>query len=53
MTVAALPEVELDVDALPVNAAVIVPAVKLPEASRKTIVEAVFADAAVIVALLA
>ena len=30
-------------DAVPVKAAVIVPAVKLPEASRATMVEAVFA----------
>ena len=31
------------VDAFPLNVAVIVPALKLPEASRATIVEAVFA----------
>jgi hypothetical protein len=35
-----------DVDALPVNAAVMVPALKLPDASRLTIVDAVFVDAA-------
>lgn len=38
--------------AVPVNAAVIVPAVKLPEASRATIALAVFADAAVVAELL-
>lgn len=53
VAVAAFPEVLLDVLALPLNAAVIVPAEKLPEASRKTIVEAVLAVAAVMVALLA
>ena len=41
------------VEALPLNVAVIVPAEKLPEASRRTIVEAVLAVAAVIVALFA
>jgi len=41
------------VEALPLKVAVIVPAEKLPEASRKTIVDAVLAVAAVIVALLA
>ena len=35
----------LAVEAVPVNEAVIVPAAKLPEASRMTIVETVFADA--------
>ena len=44
---------DVAVEALPLNVAVIVPALKLPEASRKTIVEAVFAVAAVIVALFA
>ena len=39
--------------ALPFKAAVIVPALKLPDASRRTMVEAVLAVAAVIVALLA
>jgi hypothetical protein len=43
VAVAALPVVELDVVALPDKAAVIVPALKLPEASRATMVEAVFA----------
>ena len=43
VAVAALPVVELEVVALPLRAAVIVPAEKLPEASRNTIVEAVFA----------
>ena len=33
----------LDVDALPLKAAVIVPALKLPDASRATIVDAVLA----------
>jgi hypothetical protein len=42
VAVAALPEVLLDVVALPLNAAVIVPALKLPEASRATSVETVF-----------
>jgi len=41
---------EVAVEAFPLKAAVIVPAEKLPDASRKTIVEAVFAVAAVIVA---
>ena len=40
---AAFPVVELDVVALPDRAAVIVPAVKFPEASRATMVDAVFA----------
>jgi hypothetical protein len=44
---------DVAVEALPDNAAVIVPAEKLPEASRRTMVEAVFAVAAVIVALFA
>ena len=44
---------EVAVEALPDNVAVIVPALKLPEASRKTIVEAVLAVAAVMVALFA
>jgi len=39
--------------ALPFKAAVIVPALKLPDASRRTMVEPVLAVAAVIVALLA
>ena len=39
--------------ALPFKAAVIVPALKLPDASRRTMVEAVLAVAAVMVALLA
>ena len=47
------PVVELEVVALPDNAAVIVPAEKFPEASRSTIVEAVLAVAAVMVALFA
>jgi hypothetical protein len=42
VAVAALPEVELDVVALPLSVAVIVPAEKLPEASRATTLEAVF-----------
>lgn len=37
VAVAALPDVELDVEALPFKAAVIVPALKLPEPSRNTI----------------
>ena len=41
-------DAKVAVDALPVSAAVIVPAVKLPDASRATIAEAVFADAAVV-----
>ena len=59
VAVAALPEVEPDVvadvavDALPFKAAVIVPALKLPEPSRNTIWLAVFALVAVMVALLA
>ena len=59
VAVAALPEVEPDVvadvavDALPFRAAVIVPALKLPEPSRRTIWLAVFALVAVMVALLA
>ena len=53
VAVAALPDVELEVVALPLKAAVIVPAEKLPEASRKTIVEPVLAVAAVMVALFA
>jgi hypothetical protein len=53
VAVAALPDVELDVEALPFRAAVIVPALKLPEPSRSTIWLAVLALAAVIVALLA
>jgi hypothetical protein len=36
---------------VPVNVAVIVPAEKLPEASRATIVEAPLAEAAVVLAL--
>lgn len=44
---------EVAVEALPLKVAVIVPAEKLPEASRRTIVEAVLAVAAVIVALFA
>ena len=43
VAVAALPEVLLDVVALPLNAAVIVPALKLPEPSRATIAPPVFA----------
>ena len=43
VAVAALPEVLLEVVALPLNDAVIVPALKLPEASRATMVEPVFA----------
>ena len=43
VAVAALPVVELEVVALPLKAAVIVPALKLPEASRATIVDAVLA----------
>ena len=43
VAVAALPVVDEGVVALPLRAAVIVPAEKLPEASRNTIVEAVFA----------
>jgi hypothetical protein len=39
-------------DAVPVSAAVIVPAVKLPEASLATIADAVFALAAVVALLL-
>jgi hypothetical protein len=54
VAVAALPVVDPEEpDTLPVKLAVIVPAEKLPEASRKTIVEAVLAVAAVIVALFA
>lgn len=48
-----MPEVELDVEALPFKLAVIVPAEKLPEASRRTIWLAVFELEAVIVALFA
>ena len=52
VAVAALPVVEPDEPlALPVRFAVIVPAVKLPEASRATIADAVFADAAVVAEL--
>jgi len=43
VAVAALPVVELDVVALPLKDAVIVPAEKLPEPSRATIVDAVLA----------
>ena len=43
VAVAALPVVDEEVVALPLRAAVIVPAEKLPEASRNTIVEPVFA----------
>ena len=39
------------VDALPINAAVIVPAEKLPDASRATIADAVFKLVAVVLAL--
>jgi hypothetical protein len=46
VAVAALPVVELDVVALPLRLAVIVPALKLPEASRATTLEAVLADVA-------
>lgn len=53
VAVAALPDVELDVEALPFRAAVIVPALKLPEPSRNTIWLAVLVLAAVMVALLA
>ena len=53
VAVAALPDVELDVVALPLKDAVIVPAEKLPEASLKTIVEPVLGVAAVMVALFA
>ena len=42
VAVAALPDVEDEVVALPLKDAVIVPALKLPEASRATMVEAVF-----------
>jgi hypothetical protein len=48
VAVAAFPEVELDVVAFPLKAAVIVPAVKLPEASRATMVEAVLAFVALV-----
>jgi hypothetical protein len=41
--VAAFPVVELDVVALPLKLAVMVPALKLPEASRATMVDPVFA----------
>jgi hypothetical protein len=44
--VAALPLQELDVVALPDSAAVTVPAVKLPDASRATIVDPVLAEVA-------
>ena len=53
LEVAALPEQELEVAALPFSAAVIVPALKLPEASRRTIRFPVFALDALIVALFA
>ena len=53
MAVAALPEVELELVALPLKAAVIVPAVKLPEASRATMVEAVFAFVALVASVTA
>ena len=46
VAVAALPEVELDVVALPSKDAVIVPALKFPEASRATTLEAVLVDVA-------
>lgn len=46
VAVAALPVVEEDVVALPLKDAVIVPAEKLPEASRATTFEAVLADVA-------
>ena len=46
VAVAALPVVELEVVALPLKAAVIVPAVKLPETSRATMVDAVLAEVA-------
>ena len=46
VAVAALPVVELEVVALPLRAAVIVPAEKLPEASRATTLDAVFAEVA-------
>ena len=53
VAVAALPEVELEVVAFPLNAAVIVPALKLPEASRATMVEAVFAFVAFVASVTA
>ena len=43
------PLIELAVVALPLSAAVMVPAVKLPEASRATIVETVLALVALLV----
>jgi hypothetical protein len=43
VAVAALPVVELEVVAFPDKAAVIVPALKLPEASLATMADAVFA----------
>jgi hypothetical protein len=43
VAVAALPVVELEVVAFPLRAAVIVPALKFPEASRATMVLLVFA----------
>ena len=46
--VAELPVVELEVVALPDKEAVIVPALKLPEASLATSVEAVFALVALV-----
>jgi hypothetical protein len=46
--VAALPVVDEEVVAFPFKAAVIVPALKLPEASRATRVEAVFALVALV-----
>ena len=53
VAVAALPEVDEEVVAFPLNAAVIVPAVKLPEASRATIVEAVLAFVALVASVTA
>ena len=53
VAVAALPEVDEEVVAFPLSAAVIVPAVKLPEASRATIVEAVFALVALVASVTA
>ena len=51
VAVAAFPVVLLDVVALPLKVAVIVPALKLPEASRATMADAVFALVAVVAAL--
>ena len=53
VAVAALPEVELDVEAFPFNVAVIVPAEKLPEASLATIVDPVFALVALVASVTA